>query len=233
VVSSRTAPSLNVDAGERDTEPEELYALADLVHVACGGHAGDGRSMARVVRACAHSDTRVGAHPSYVDREGFGRTRLDVDVGTLARQVAAQLEALREVAETVGAPIASMKPHGALYHAATEDDAIAEACVAATARVLGVVAVVGPAAGGALARAAARHGLAYLREAFADRGVRPDGSLVPRGTPGAVVEDPARAAERARELAARGDVDTVCIHGDTEGALAIARAVRAALGARA
>jgi UPF0271 protein len=233
VVTAPNAPLLNIDAGEHDTEPEELYALADLVHVACGGHAGDGRSMARVIRACLRSGTRVGAHPSYVDREGFGRTRLDVDVGTLALQIAVQLEALRDAADAAGAAIASMKPHGALYHAAATDDAIAEACVAATARVLGAVDVVGPATGGALARTAARHGLAYRREAFADRGVRADGSLVPRGTPGALVNDPARAAERARELAARGDVDTLCIHGDTEGALAIARAVRAALGARA
>lgn len=222
-------PLLNVDAGELETEPEELYALADLVNVACGGHAGDRASMERVLRACAPSRTRTGAHPSFVDRERFGRVRLEVEPTALRAQVTAQLETLRDVARAASGSVDAMKLHGALYHAANEDRALAEACVAATREVLGVVPVLGP-AGGALEAAARSAGMPYLREAFADRGVRPDGTLVPRGMPGALVEDPARAASRARELSARADVDTVCIHGDTPGALAIARAVRDALG---
>ncbi|HEY8074708.1 MAG TPA: LamB/YcsF family protein [Labilithrix sp.] len=217
---------LNVDAGELDDEPEELYALADLLNVACGGHAGDERSMERVVLACKRAGTRVGAHPSYVDREGFGRRALDVAPGLLAEQIAEQCARLRAVADASGVAITAAKPHGALYHAADRDSALARACVEGVRRALGDVPILGP-AGGALAKAA---GASFLREAFADRGVRADGTLVPRGEPGALIALPAAAAARARALAARGDVDTICLHGDTPGAVAIARAVREALG---
>lgn len=222
-------PLLNVDGGELDDEPAELYALADVVHVACGGHAGDDASMDRVARACARAATRVGAHPSYADREGFGRRAREVAPAELTAQVAEQCARLQAVASRAGVAVVSAKPHGALYHAAHADEATARACVAGIVQALGPVPVVGP-AGGALERAAHAAGAPFQREAFADRGVRPDGSLVPRGEPGALVEDPALAAARARELASRGGVDTLCIHGDTPGAVTIARAVRDALG---
>lgn len=226
-------PLLNVDGGELDTEPLELYALADVVHVACGGHAGDDASMDRVTRACARSGTSVGAHPSYEDREGFGRRAQAVAPDTLATSIAAQCTRLHAIAARAGVALVSVKPHGALYHAANADEATARACVDGAVRALGsTIAVVGP-AGGALERATVAAGVCFQREAFADRGIREDGSLVPRGEPGALVVDPTVAAARARELAARGDVDTLCIHGDTDGALAIARAVREALGPKA
>lgn len=224
---------LNLDGGEHDDEPEALYALADVVHIACGGHAGDEASMDRVVQACLRSGTRFGAHPSYDDREGFGRRAQEVLPELLAASIAEQCTRLLRVAERHGAGLVSAKPHGALYHAAHADEATARACVAGVARALGTgVAIVGL-AGGALERAALAAGLAYQREAFADRGVRADGSLVPRGEPGALIEDEAVAAARARALAARGDVDTLCVHADTPGAVAIARAVRATLGPKA
>jgi 5-oxoprolinase (ATP-hydrolysing) subunit A len=223
---------LNVDGGELDDEPLELYALADVVHIACGGHAGDDASMARVTRACASAGTRVGAHPSYEDREGFGRRAQQLAPEILAASIAAQCTRLRDIAHRNGVELASVKPHGALYHAAHADEATAAAVIDGVQRALGTITVVGP-TGGALARAAAAAGLPFQREAFADRGARANGSLIPRGEPGAIVEDPAVAAARARELAARPDVDTLCIHGDTPGALIIARAVRAALGAKA
>ncbi len=208
-------PLLNVDGGELDDEPIELYALADVVHVACGGHAGDDASMDRVTRACASAGTRVGAHPSYDDREGFGRRAREVAPAELSASVAAQCERLRAIAAQVGVELASVKPHGALYHAAHASEVTARALVAGVARSLGsAIAIVGP-AGGALEAAAHDAGMPFQREAFADRGVRADGSLVPRGEPGALVVDPAIAAARARELGARADVDTVCIHGDT------------------
>jgi UPF0271 protein len=216
---------LNIDAGELDDEPEELYAIADLLDIACGGHAGDERSMERVIRACARNGTRVGAHPSYVDREGFGRKELVVAPDVLAGQIAAQCGRLRAVADACGVPIGFAKPHGALYHAAHRSAEIARACVEGIRAALGDVAIVGP-AGGELARIA---GKKLLREAFADRGVREDGTLVPRGEPGALVSDPRVAAARAKEIAARGDVETICVHGDTPGAVIIARAVRDAL----
>jgi UPF0271 protein len=220
---------LNIDAGELDDEPEELYAIADLLNVACGGHAGDERSMERLATACARYGTRLGAHPSYVDRDGFGRREIAIASDLLADQITAQCRRLAAVAGAKGVEIAFAKPHGALYHAANRSGEIARACVEGVRAALGKeVAIVGP-AGGELARAA---GERFLREAFADRGVRPDGSLVPRGEPGALVTDPALAAARARELAVKSDVDTICIHGDTPGAVEIARAVRAALGPR-
>ncbi len=227
------APLLNVDGGELDDEPFELYAIADVIHVACGGHAGDDASMDRVTRACAEVGTRVGAHPSYEDREGFGRRAQAIAPEVLASSIAAQCSRLLAIATRAKVTLASVKPHGALYHAAHADDAIARACVEGAMRALGsAIAIVGP-ADGALARAAQKAGVSFQREAFADRGIRADGSLIPRGEPGALVVDPAIAAARAHELLTRGDVDTLCIHGDTPGAVSIARAVRAALGPKA
>jgi UPF0271 protein len=219
---------LNLDGGEHADEAEELYVLADVVHVACGGHAGDERSMRRVIHACVAADTAVGAHPSYVDREGFGRRALVVASETLADQIAAQCALLRSVAESQGARVTSAKPHGALYHVAHTDEVTARACVDGIGRALGHVSIVGL-AGGALERAAERGGHPYLREAFADRGTRTDGTLIPRGEPGAVLTEPRAAADTARALAKSGSVETLCIHADTPSALAIARAVRAAL----
>lgn len=220
---------LEIDAGELDDEPEELYALADLLHVACGGHAGDEASMSRVVDACKRLGTDVGAHPSYVDREGFGRRAMNVTPEILGAQIATQCEALRGVCERAGLTVISVKPHGALYHRANDDEATARACLEGARRALGDVNVVAS-PGGGLEVVARALGLPFLREAFADRGVRADGSLVPRGEPGAMIVDPAEAADRARVLARSHDA--LCVHGDTEGAVAIARAVRAVLGPR-
>lgn len=222
--------SMNVDAGETESEPEALWTIPHALNIACGGHAGDARSMERVLRACSERGVRAGAHPSYPDREGFGRRTVSLATEALEASIAAQCRALRVVAERVGIALAHAKMHGALYHDAARDPAIAEACVHAVRAELGGVALVGP-AGSELERAARAVGSPFLREGFADRGRNPDGSLVPRGKPGALVEDPARAAAQARELAESGTVDTICVHGDTPGALAIARAVREALDA--
>ena len=220
---------LNIDAGETDDEPAELYALAHAVSIACGGHAGDAASMRRVLEACAGHGTRAGAHPSYLDRDGFGRRAMAIDASTIEQIVRAQCDALASAARDVGIEVTHAKAHGALYHAASADVAIARAFVAGAARSLGDrIAIVGP-SGGALEIAACNAGLRFAREGFADRGVRVDGTLVPRGEPGALVTDALTAANRARDLAATRAVDTVCVHGDTPNAIAIARAVRAAL----
>jgi UPF0271 protein len=220
---------LNIDAGEHDDEQEELYALAHLVNIACGGHAGDARSMERVLTACVRAGTLAGAHPSYPDRAGFGRRALDMTPPMIADAVHAQCAALAERATSVGVRVTHVKPHGALYHAASGDGAIARAIVDGATRALGGdIAVLG-AASGELARAATAAGLGFLRERFCDRGDRPDGSLVPRGEPGALVTDPAVAVRRALAFVRDGTADTGCVHGDTPGALAIARAVREAL----
>lgn len=226
------APLLNVDAGESDTEPEALLALADALNVACGGHAGDATTMQRLLRFCASRGIRAGAHPSYPDRDGFGRRTMSISLETLERTIHEQCTALRAVADRLGQPIAHAKLHGALYHDAAADPALAAACLRAIVRALGLVTIVGPPSG-ALREAARDVGCPYEREGFADRAVRPDGSLVPRHEPGALVTDPATAAAQARTLWRSGAVSTICVHGDTEGALAIARAVRDALDAEA
>lgn len=215
---------LNVDAGERPDEPEALYAVADLLNVACGGHAGDAVSMARVVEAARRAGVRVGAHPSYPDRADFGRRTLDLAPAVLARSVREQCDALRGVAGQVH----HLKLHGALYHDADRDPDLAARVVDAALAALGACTVLGP-AGGALQAVAAARGLPYLVEGFADRGVGPDGRLIPRGQPGALLTDPAAVAARAAALAAEGRVHTVCVHGDTPGAVSLAGAVRAVL----
>jgi UPF0271 protein len=220
---------LNIDLGEHEEEPQALYALADVAHVACGGHAGDEASMRRAIGLCCAGETRLGAHPSYPDREGFGRRDLSISDDAVRASVATQCAALTAIAGQLGERVASVKLHGALYHAAAVDPGRARAVLDGCIPVLGpTVVVVGPPAG-ALASAAAERGLTYWREGFADRAVSASGALVPRTQPGALITDPAQAALRARELSLSGSVETVCVHGDTPGALRIAQAVRAAI----
>jgi UPF0271 protein len=222
---------LNVDLGEIPGEPDSLYGLAQVANIACGGHAGDEASMRRAVALCTTHGAAVGAHPSYVDRVGFGRTRMDVAPDELRRQVSAQCGRLAAIARALGATVAFVKAHGALYHAAADDPATADAVVLGAREALGPrITVIGPARG-AMADATTRASLVYAREGFADRATRIDGSLVPRGEPGAVITDPRSAAERARALLDAGNIDTLCVHGDTPGATAVARAVRATLDA--
>lgn len=220
---------LNVDLGELPSEPAELYRLATVVNVACGGHAGDEGSMRAAVRAARAAGARIAAHPSYPDRPGFGRTRHAASVDGVRAAVEAQCAALAAVARAEGVVCGLVKPHGALYHDADAEPAMAAAVVEAARVALGDgITIVGPAAG-ALAHAASAAGLGYAREGFADRGYDAGGRLLPRGTVGALLEDPAAAAAQAVALAARGDCETMCVHGDTPGAVAIARAVRRAL----
>jgi UPF0271 protein len=225
---SAVRPFLNIDAGEHDDEPDELFALAHAVSVACGGHAGDDRSMRRVLEACRAHGTRAGAHPSYEDREGFGRRELATSAADMAKSVRAQCGRLAAIAETSGLKLAHVKPHGALYHVANRDGAMARAVVAAAREALGDVLVVGPPEG-ELRRAAEEAGVPFAREGFADRGTRADGSLVPRGEPGAVIADLDVVRAQTRALVATGAYDTLCVHGDSPGALDLARAVRAVL----
>jgi UPF0271 protein len=218
---------LNLDAGEHADEPEELWALFDVLNIACGGHAGDDESMERVVRWCVASRRTIGAHPSYPDRAGFGRRTMAIEPDALGAAIVEQCAALAAIARRHGRTVDYVKPHGALYHDAAKTEALAHAVVGAAARALGdAVVVVGPPAG-ALRGAATARGLRYASEGFADRRMRDDGSLVPRSEPGALITDPAAAAAQATVLAAR--FDTICCHADTPGALAIAGAVHKAL----
>ena len=221
---------LNIDLGELPGEPEGLYESAQIANVACGGHAGDEGSMRRAVELCRRHGTRLGAHPSFPDREGFGRRRMAISAVVLRQTVHEQCARLAAAAGEVPHYV---KAHGALYHAAHADAVVAEALVEGVRSGLGSSVTFLGASGGELQRVVARAGLDYLREGFADRATRADGSLVPRHQPGALIVDPVAAAVQAVTLAASGHVDTVCIHGDTPGSEAIARSVRAALEQRA
>ncbi len=222
---------LNIDAGELASEPDELYGLAHVVNIACGGHAGDDASMRRVLSCCNRFGVRAGAHPSYPDRAGFGRAAMTMTSDALEGVVAEQCHALASAARAENdVRIATVKLHGALYHAANERPDVARAALQGAIEALGRdITVIGPPTGIMLATAR-ELGLAICREGFADRNVRADGSLIPRGEANALIDDPSLAVVRASELVKSGNVDTLCVHGDGPNALAIARAVRAVLG---
>lgn len=232
---------LNADLGEGDPDMDALLlGIVTSANVACGGHAGDDESMARICAAAAESGVAVGAQVSYVDRDGFGRRRLDVAPDLLAEQIADQLGGLASHAQAAGTSVTYVKPHGALYHAAADDPAVAGAVVAGIART-GLALPVLTRPGGALAEAARAAGIPAYAEAFADRGYAADGRLVSRDHPAALVTDPQEVSARIRRLVDDGVIvsvdgrpvavraDSLCIHSDTPGAWEIARAARAAL----
>lgn len=218
---------LNLDAGELPGESPELWALFDVLNIACGGHAGDTASMTHLVEFCSARSIAIGAHPSYPDRDHFGRRTLEIAPDALHASLVAQMRSLARIALAHGARVTYAKPHGALYHDAARDPALAVLVVDAIQLALEQVTVIGPR--GHLATAARAAHLPYAIEGFADRAVREDGTLVPRSEPGALIASPPDAVARA--LALR-DVDTICVHADTPGAFAIARSVRAALADR-
>ncbi|OGQ10399.1 MAG: hypothetical protein A2138_06200 [Deltaproteobacteria bacterium RBG_16_71_12] len=227
---------LNADVGEHpaaidDGRQQDLLALVDDANVACGGHAGDLDTMARTVAQCRALGVAVGAHPSTPDRAGFGRAPIAGSPRDVEDAVRAQLLALRAVCEEAGVALAHVKPHGALYHAAGDHEEWALLLLRAV-RSAGLDAPLVLIAGARTAQALRAQGVRVLAEGFADRAYDEQGRLVPRGHPGALVSDAALAAAQVRRLALHGDVDTVCVHGDTPGALAVARAVRDALGPR-
>jgi 5-oxoprolinase (ATP-hydrolysing) subunit A len=221
---------LNVDLGELPGEPADLYGLATVVNVACGGHAGDKATMARAVSFALARGARVAAHPSYPDREGFGRKKMEIAPADLSASIEAQCAALQAIARRLGYPVAMVKPHGALYHDAAGDEAIAAAVIEGAARGLGAadLTVVGPPKG-ALLSEATRRGLRYAREGFADRAYRADGTLVPRSEAGALLTAIGACTRQAVALASSKTIETLCVHSDTPGAVEIAAAVRDAL----
>ncbi len=233
---------LNADVGEAtdaagiDVE-RALLALVTSVHVACGGHAGDEDTMAATVGAALECSVRVGAHPSYPDRAGFGRSPMAIDRGELSVSLCEQLQALGRVCRSAGTVIDSVKAHGALYEEVAKGGAVYETFRDAVRVSVGEsAALVLPSACRAMAMVL-RDGVEAREEGFCDRAYRADGGLVDRAVAGAVLGDPDVAAAQALGLA-RGAVvaddgcvltlwvDTLCIHGDSPGAVAIASAVR-------
>lgn len=218
-------------------------ALLDVVtsaNVACGFHAGDASTMRAVCVAAAERGVAIGAQVSYRDLAGFGRRFVDVSAADLYADVLYQLAALDGIARTVGSAVTYVKPHGALYNAVVHHETQADAVVRAVADYPRVLAVVGL-PGSALLTAATTAGLRVVREAFADRGYTAAGTLVPRSEPGAMLDDPEVVAARVLRLVQQGHVtaidgtevaleaDSVCVHGDSPRAVAMAHAVRNAL----
>ncbi len=232
-----TSIDLNVDLGEGDAYDLSLLSVVSSCNIACGGHAGDAQSMAETVRAAVTRNVSVGAHPSYPDRDGFGRRSRYAEGSLLLASLSEQIEALRVIAIAEGAVLTHVKPHGALYNDAASDRVLAELVVEAIKQGTDSVSLVGPPAS-ELQQAAGRHDLRFVSEAFVDRVYRSDGTLVPRSEPGAVLDDintistqATGLATAARVTAQNGDVisivaDTLCIHGDTENAYQVALAVR-------
>lgn len=219
---ARNRIDLNADLGEGVTDDAGLLAVVTSANVACGFHAGDAATMRSVCAEAAALGVAVGAQVSYADRDGFGRRDLDVDPVLLRDQVAAQVGLLTEIAEEAGTRVRYVKPHGALYNRVVHDAVQARAVLEGS----GVLPVLGL-PGAVILELAGAAGRDVRLEGFPDRGYTPEGRLRPRGEPGAVLDDGDLIARRAVELAAR--VHSVCVHGDSPGAVANAHAVRRAL----
>ncbi|CQR65143.1 LamB/YcsF family protein [Streptomyces leeuwenhoekii] len=237
-----TSIDLNADLGEgfgrwRLTDDERLLSVVTSANVACGFHAGDPATMRRVCELAAERGVVIGAQVSYRDLAGFGRRAMDVPPAELAAEVAYQIGALEIFARAAGSRVAYVKPHGALYNRVVHDAEQAAAVVEGVLIADGGLPVLGL-PGSRLLELAAQAGLPAVTEAFADRAYTDAGTLVPRGQDGAVVTDPEAVVERSVSLARSGQVTarsgarigvrarSLCVHGDTPGAVELARRVR-------
>jgi 5-oxoprolinase (ATP-hydrolysing) subunit A len=226
---------LNADVGE-GMDDATVLPYVTSANVACGMHAGDPSVMDQTVELALSRGIRVGAHPGYPDRANFGRVTVEMAADEIENLVVYQVAALEGFVRSRGARLTHVKPHGALYHDAGEFPDVARAIAEGVRRVGTSLVLVG-AAGSMLVGAGRDAGLTVAEEAFADRRYRADGTLVPRGEPGALVTDPDEAAEQAVRLAQERMVvandgsrievraDTICLHGDTPGAADIARRI--------
>ncbi len=231
---------LNSDLGEGAGFDNELLELVTSANIACGFHVGDPASILRSIRDAIDRNVSVGAHPSLADRENFGRTEHAVEAASIFSQVVYQLGAFGALATAAGTRMNHLKPHGALYHMAARDPQLAAAIVRAISVVDPYLILFAP-PNSALERAATDAELRVIREVFADRNYLADGSLVPRTRPDALLSDPKEAAQRVLRMLREGkvrsvdghDVDvcaeTICVHGDTPGAVEFVRELRAQL----
>ena len=236
---------LNADLGEsfgawRLGDDEALLSLVTSANIACGFHAGDPLTIRRACAGAVAGGVTIGAQVSYRDLAGFGRREMAVPADELTAEILYQIAALDGIARAEGGKVSYVKPHGALYNRAVRDPDQASAIAAAVSSYDPALPLL-TLAGCAAAQAAQAAGLTVVAEAFADRAYRADGTLVPRGQPGAVLTDPALVAARAVAMATRQVVESavgtqvrvrprsICLHGDTEGAVTLAGAVRDAL----
>jgi UPF0271 protein len=241
-LSSVTDIDLNADLGEgfgvwRLGDDDAMLGIVTSANVACGFHAGDPAGLLSVCTLAAERGVRIGAQVSYRDLAGFGRRFIDVTADDLLADIVYQIGALRGLAEAAGSTVSYVKPHGALYNTIVTNNEQAAAVAEAVRMVDAGLPVLGL-AGSAFFDEARRRGLRTVSEAFADRAYRPDGQLVSRREPGAVLDDPAAIAERVSAMVSSGSViavdgsrvevhvESVCVHGDSPGAVQVASAVR-------
>lgn len=233
---------LNADLGEgfgpwTMGDDAALLAVVTSANIACGGHAGDAETMFATLRRAADRGVTIGAHPGYEDRIGFGRRVIPMAPAEIGRMVAAQVGALQGVAALAGARVVYVKPHGALANLAADNRDVAGAIAQAVAALPGGLAVLAI-SGTELEHAARAAGLAVYAEIFADRGYLANGRLVPRSRPDAMIHDPETACARLLRFLDSGlmpvvdgapvplAAQSVCVHGDGPGAVAMARALR-------
>ncbi|AQA02616.1 hypothetical protein BVC93_09425 [Mycobacterium sp. MS1601] len=236
------AIDLNADLGEGFGvwdlgDDDAMLAVVTSANVACGFHAGDPARLARTCRAAAEHGVRIGAQVSYRDLAGFGRRFIDVDIDDLRADVIYQIGALDALARVAGSSVAYVKPHGALYNSIVKHRDQARAVAEAVAAVNPALPVLGL-PGSVFLQQARQLGLRTVAEAFADRAYTPDGQLVSRREPGAVLHDPNQIADRVLAMIETGHLtavdgsatpvraESVCVHGDSPGAVQIANAVR-------
>lgn len=217
---------LNADVGEGAGADADLMPLVDAANVGCGAHAGDPVVTRAALELARDHGVEIGAHPGYPDRDHAGRRELGWPPEQIGPHLLSQVGGLLMLARALPAVVTYLKPHGALYHRANSDPAIART-VAAVALLTGLELVGLP--DSELEAAARRLNRPYRREGFADRRYLSDGTLVPRTAPDALITDPAEAAEQVRRLVRDYGVETVCVHGDTPGAAEFTRALRQAL----
>jgi UPF0271 protein len=217
---------LNCDLGEGCGTDAELMGLITSANICCGFHAGDAGTADATVALAAGHGVRIGAHPGYADREHFGRRELILPPEQLRAEILYQVSALKGLACARGVQVAYIKLHGALYNQANRDPALAT-LIAQTARTLDLPLMGLP--GSSLETACKEATVGYLREGFADRRYRPDGTLVPRTEADAFVSTPDEAVTQALWLIRERGIESLCVHGDNPDALAFARRLRAAL----
>ena len=222
---------LNCDMGELEDAAHEaaLMQYITSANIACGGHAGDEATMERTTRLAMERGVRIGAHPGYPDRANFGRLEIPMPPAEIAATVCEQIQRLEAVVARLGGEIVHVKPHGALYNVAVRNTEVARAIGDGVARWNRQTVLFGL-AGSPMLDVWRELGLNVAGEAFADRRYEPDGTLRSRKFPDALITDPQAAAAQALRLAREGNAQTVCVHGDTPGAVEILKACRQALG---
>lgn len=231
---------LSGDVGEGAGQDAAFIPLLTSANIACGGHAGDERSIVAALETSLSHGVHVGAHPGFIDREHFGRREMEVTAEWLFDSVTKQLDYFHQLANRVGASICHVKAHGALYHQSAHNPELADAFVRAIRTLPSPAAVVGPWQSD-LEQATDTAELTFIREAFADRAYDPVGQLVPRSDSRALLTDPDRVIAQALQIIQKGSVtaldgsthslaaDTLCLHGDTPTAILLATRLRAAL----